>query len=87
LLPAQTVGGGSVRLFCLSHADIDDFLSVLDSAQTEVDDEEPQWPFSHLLPLCRVHRLTSYDAMYHGLAGPTKAAARFARRAAPQGDK
>jgi predicted nucleic acid-binding protein len=33
-----------------------------------VDSEAPQRAFSHLLPLCRTHKLTSYDAIYLELA-------------------
>jgi predicted nucleic acid-binding protein len=46
----------------------DDFIRVLESASIEIDDEAPQRAFSHLLPLCRTHGLTSYDAMYLELA-------------------
>ena len=49
-------------------SEIDDFVAVLDSVQIEVDNEAPQRAFSHLLPLCRAHRLTSYDAIYLDLA-------------------
>lgn len=52
----------------LSLTEIHDFLSVLDSTQIEVDDEASARAFSHLLPLCRSHGLTSYDAMYLDLA-------------------
>lgn len=52
----------------LSVAEIDDYLAVLDGLQIEVDNEAPQRAFSHLLPLCRKHKLTSYDAIYLELA-------------------
>jgi len=52
----------------LSTTEIIDFIAVLDNAQIEVDNEAPQRAFSHLLPLCRKHRLTSYDAIYLDLA-------------------
>jgi len=34
----------------------------------EQDDEAPDRAFTHLLALCRAHRLTSYDAIYLDLA-------------------
>ncbi len=34
----------------------------------EVDADSPERAFDHLLPLCRAHQLTSYDAMYLDLA-------------------
>jgi predicted nucleic acid-binding protein len=40
-------------------------LGKLDIAQ---DDQAPARAFSHLLPLCRTHQLTSYDAIYLDLA-------------------
>jgi predicted nucleic acid-binding protein len=49
-------------------AEIVDFIAVLASAQIEADNEAPQRAFTHLLPLCRNHGLTSYDAMYLDLA-------------------
>ena len=52
----------------ISTEDIDDFVAVLGSLQIEVDNESPPRAFSHLLPLCRAHSLTSYDAMYLDLA-------------------
>ncbi len=52
----------------VSSKNIADFIAVLDSAKIEVDNEAPQRAFSHILPLCRAHRLTSYDAIYLDLA-------------------
>jgi len=52
----------------VSTTEIVDFIAVLDGARIEVDNESPQRAFSHLLPLCRAHRLTSYDAIYLDLA-------------------
>jgi predicted nucleic acid-binding protein len=52
----------------ISTTQIIDFVAVLDSARIEVDNESPRRAFSHLLPLCRDHGLTSYDAMYLDLA-------------------
>jgi predicted nucleic acid-binding protein len=45
-----------------------EFIAFAGTLDVEVDNEAPQRAFSHLLPLCRVHRLTSYDAIYLDLA-------------------
>lgn len=45
-----------------------DFIAVLESTDIVSDDESPSRAFTHLLPICRAHRLTSYDAMYLELA-------------------
>jgi predicted nucleic acid-binding protein len=45
-----------------------DFIVVLQSADIVEDDEASSRAFTHLLPLCRAHRLTSYEAMYLELA-------------------
>jgi len=47
-----------------SHA----FIADLGKLGIERDDEAPDRAFSHLLALCRTHRLTSYDAIYLDLA-------------------
>jgi predicted nucleic acid-binding protein len=52
----------------LSNNDLKDFLAVLNRVLVEVDNEAPRRAFSHLLPLCRTHGLTSYDAIYLDLA-------------------
>lgn len=52
----------------LTAADIDDFIAVLSSVQIGVDHEAHQRAFSDILPLCRKHHLTSYDATYLELA-------------------
>ncbi len=52
----------------VSATQIVDFVAVLDNARIETDNEAPQRAFSHLLPLCRAHGLTSYDAIYLDLA-------------------
>jgi predicted nucleic acid-binding protein len=44
------------------------FVLQLSQLQFDVDTESPQRAFSHVLPLCRAHRLTSYDALYLDLA-------------------
>jgi len=46
----------------------DQFLSLLDNFDIEVDDTAAGRAFHHLLLLCRSHRLTSYDAVYLDLA-------------------
>ena len=46
----------------------DAFIADLSKLGIECDDEAPDCAFSHLLPLCRAHRLTSYDAIYLELA-------------------
>lgn len=46
----------------------DAFISDLGKLGIEQDDAAPDRAFTHLLGLCRVHRLTSYDAMYLDLA-------------------
>ena len=45
-----------------------EFLSLLESLDIEVDGEPPARAFAQLLPLCRSHALTSYDAAYLELA-------------------
>jgi predicted nucleic acid-binding protein len=45
-----------------------EFISMIEALDVEVDSESPPRAFSHLLPLCRSHRLTSYDAIYLDLA-------------------
>ena len=46
----------------------DAFIVDLSKLGIEQDDEAPDRAFTHLLPLCRTHRLTSYDAIYLDLA-------------------
>jgi predicted nucleic acid-binding protein len=45
-----------------------DFVAMISGLRLEVDDEGPARAFTHLLPLCRAHGLTSYDAVYLDLA-------------------
>ncbi len=45
-----------------------DFLTFLEAMDIQVDEEPARRAFSHLLPLCRQHGLTSYDAAYLDLA-------------------
>jgi len=44
------------------------FIADLGKLGIERDDEAPDRAFTHLLTLCRTHRLTSYDAIYLDLA-------------------
>ena len=44
------------------------FISDLEKLDVDQDDQAPGRAFAHLLPLCRTHRLTSYDAIYLDLA-------------------
>jgi predicted nucleic acid-binding protein len=46
----------------------DEFLSLLNTFDFEVDSAAPDRAFAYLLPLCRSHGLTSYDAVYLDLA-------------------
>jgi predicted nucleic acid-binding protein len=46
----------------------DAFIADLGKLGIERDDEAPNRAFTYLLPLCRRHRLTSYDAIYLDLA-------------------
>jgi len=45
-----------------------EFLALIESFDLEIDDESPGRAFLHVLPLCRAHQLTSYDAVYLELA-------------------
>ncbi len=46
----------------------DAFIADLSKLGIERDHEAPDRAFTHLLSLCRSHRLTSYDAIYLDLA-------------------
>lgn len=46
----------------------DEFISELSKLDIETDHEADTRAFDHLLPLCRRHHLTSYDATYLDLA-------------------
>lgn len=52
----------------ITAADSTEFLRLLRMLDIEVDDEASDRAFDHLLPLCRSHQLTSYDAAYLDLA-------------------
>jgi predicted nucleic acid-binding protein len=45
-----------------------EFISLLEALEIEVDHEAPSRAYEHILPLCRKHGLTSYDAAYLELA-------------------
>jgi predicted nucleic acid-binding protein len=52
----------------VSRARLSEFIALLGRFELDVDNEAPSRSFTHLLPLCREHRLTSYDAVYLDLA-------------------
>jgi predicted nucleic acid-binding protein len=52
----------------ISAAQSSAFIADLNLLDVERDDHGPSRAFDHLLPLCRKHRLTSYDALYLDLA-------------------
>jgi predicted nucleic acid-binding protein len=52
----------------IDSARVAEFIALVEGFKVEVDNEAPQRAFSHLLPLCRTHKLTSYDAIYLDLA-------------------
>jgi len=49
-------------------AEVETFITVLSSFDIEIDSDGPNRAFSQVLPLCRAHQLTSYDAVYLELA-------------------
>lgn len=52
----------------ISAGDSDRFLALLGTLEIEIDDEAHNRSFSDLLPLCRSHGITSYDAAYLDVA-------------------
>jgi predicted nucleic acid-binding protein len=52
----------------ITHTHSDAFIASLSKLGIERDNEAPERAFTHLLALCRRHRLTSYDAIYLELA-------------------
>lgn len=52
----------------ISTADSMRFLNDLRVFEIQVDNQSSGWIFDHVLPLCRAHGLTSYDAAYLDLA-------------------
>ncbi|MEX0677726.1 MAG: type II toxin-antitoxin system VapC family toxin [Pirellulales bacterium] len=45
-----------------------EFIALVNSLSVEIDTEGPDRAFDHLMPLCRAHQLTCYDAVYLDLA-------------------
>ena len=56
------------RKGCITATQSEAFIADLGKLGIERDDEAPDRAFTHLLTLCRTHRLTSYDAIYLDLA-------------------
>lgn len=52
----------------ITPSESDGFIADLGKLAIDRDDEAPGGAFTHLLPLCRTHRLTSYNAIYLDLA-------------------
>lgn len=52
----------------ISLADSGLFVQLLSVMDIQVDEEASRRAFEHVLPLCRSHGLTSYDAVYLDLA-------------------
>jgi predicted nucleic acid-binding protein len=52
----------------ITAADSSVFINELSKLDFEIDAESSDRAFNHLLPLCRTHQLTSYDAVYLDLA-------------------
>jgi predicted nucleic acid-binding protein len=52
----------------IAQPDVETFANLLDLLDIQVDHEAHSRAFAHLIPLCRVHKLTSYDAAYLDLA-------------------
>lgn len=48
----------------ISPADALQFVQLLSVLDIQVDEEASRRAFDHILPLCRSHKLTSYDAAY-----------------------
>jgi predicted nucleic acid-binding protein len=58
----------SERTRRLNRVKTSEFLNLLRRFDLVVDDEVELRAFDHLLPLCRAHKLTGYDAAYLDLA-------------------
>jgi len=52
----------------LTPAQSEAFIAALETLDIEYDDQGPGRAFAQVLPLCRFHRLTSYDALCLELA-------------------
>ena len=48
----------------ISSNDAQQFVQLLSILDIQVDEDSSRRAFDHLLPLCRAHGLTSYDAAY-----------------------
>ena len=67
-LELTNVLAGAERKGRITPADTARFLAEVSKLDIEIDSESSQRAFDHLLPLCRLHHLTSYDAVYLDLA-------------------
>ena len=52
----------------VSPAQVAGFIGLVGRFGLDIDTQAPGRAFSHILPMCRSHGLTSYDAMYLELA-------------------
>jgi predicted nucleic acid-binding protein len=52
----------------LTPAQVAAFIALIENFEITIDDQAPGRAFAHILPLCRAHRLTSYDAAYLDVA-------------------
>jgi predicted nucleic acid-binding protein len=52
----------------INDAQMSQFVTLIESFNLELDFEAPSRVFTHILPICRQHLLTSYDAVYLELA-------------------
>jgi len=52
----------------ISFHDAQQFVQLLSILDIQIDEDSSRRAFDHLLPLCRTHGLTSYDAAYLDLA-------------------
>ncbi len=48
----------------ISAAKVAEFVALIEGFDLEIDEEKAVNIFARLLPLCRSHQLTSYDALY-----------------------
>ena len=59
-----------------------EFIALIEGFDLEIDEEGSRRSFTHLLPLCRSHHLTSYDALYLDLRSPPDSIGDVGRTAA-----
>jgi predicted nucleic acid-binding protein len=52
----------------VSVAQASNFIQLIGGVQLEIDNDAPLLAFTEVLPLCRTHQLTSYDAVYLDLS-------------------